>query len=71
MMRRTTIEIDDALVAEARVALGTSSLKDTVDAALTETVRAARRRQLADRLETGDGLDWDLLGPEGRAAMWR
>lgn len=57
MKRRTTIEIDDGLVEEAREVLGTRGLRDTVEAALTEAVRAARRRRLAERLVTGEGLD--------------
>ena len=59
--RRTTIEIDDDLLGQAREALGTKGLRDTVEAALTETVKAHLRRRLAKRLETGEGLD---LGPE-------
>jgi Arc/MetJ family transcription regulator len=41
--RRTTIDIDDALLARAQVALGTTGLKDTVDAALREAVRQSAR----------------------------
>lgn len=68
MKRRTTIEIDDQLVDEARSALGTRGLRDTVEAALTEAVRAARRRRLAERLSTGRGLD---LGEEILAEIRR
>ena len=57
--RRTTIEMDDALLAEARVVLGTHGLKETVDRALTEVVRAAKRRALAARLASGAGFDFD------------
>jgi Arc/MetJ family transcription regulator len=39
--------------------LGTHGLKQTVDRALTEVIRAARRRALADRLASGTGLDFD------------
>ncbi len=68
--RRTTIEIDEALLAEAQQVLGTSGLKETVDLALTEVVRAERRRRLAARLRTGAGLD---LGPEvlAESRRWR
>lgn len=71
MGRRTTLEVDEELLAAAKEVLGTRGLKDTVDAALSETVRAARRRRLGERLRTGEGLDLELLGPEGRARMWR
>jgi len=39
--------------------LGTHGLKETVDRALTEVVRASRRRELANRLASGAGLDFD------------
>lgn len=57
--RRTTIEMDDTLLAEARSVLGTHGLKETVDRALAEVVRASRRRALARRLASGAGLDFD------------
>jgi len=57
--RRTTIELDEQLVEAARTVLGTRGLKETVDRALAEVVRTARRRALADRLRTGVGLDLD------------
>jgi len=69
MRRRTTIEIDDRLVAEARSVLGTRGLRDTVETALRETVRAARRARLADRLAVPDGLDRGALGEARRT--WR
>jgi Arc/MetJ family transcription regulator len=69
-MRRTTIEIDDELVEEAKLALGTRGLRDTVHKALAEVVRAARRRALADRLATGKGMDLDEETVEA-ARRWR
>jgi len=68
MKRRTTIEIDDRLVAEARDVLGTKSLRETVETALTEVVHAELRRRLGERLATGEGLD---LGPEMLAEIRR
>ncbi len=58
MTRKTTIVVDEKLLADAQSVLGTKGLKDTVDQALTEIVRAARRRELADQLERGEGLDF-------------
>jgi len=57
--RRTTIEMDEQLLEAAQSVLGTRGLKETVDKALTEVVRAAKRRALADRLRSGAGLDLD------------
>jgi Arc/MetJ family transcription regulator len=57
MSRRTTIDIDDALLASAQVALGTSGLKDTVDAALLAAVQQSARTRLAERIASGAGID--------------
>ncbi len=55
--RRTTIEIDDELLHRTQEALGTSGLKDTVERAFREAVRQHLRRRLAERIETGAGID--------------
>ena len=57
MVRRTTIEIDDELLARAAEALGTTGMRETVHRALDEVVRAKLRRELAEQLRTGEGLD--------------
>jgi Arc/MetJ family transcription regulator len=57
MTRRTTIEIDDQLLARAQQALGTSGLKDTVDAAFDEVIRRSLRERLARRIADGAGID--------------
>lgn len=70
MKRKTTIEIDDELLAQAQDVLGTRGLKDTVDGALNAVIRARRRRELARQLERGEGLDF--AEPTRRAARrWR
>ena len=56
-MRRTTIEIEDALLRQAQEALGTKGLKATVDRAFREVVRQMLRRRLAKRIEEGEGVD--------------
>lgn len=61
MTRRTTIDIDDELLGQAQAALGTSGLKDTVDAAFREVARRALRDRLTDRVRSGRGID---RGPE-------
>lgn len=45
---RTSIDIDDDLLDEARQAAGTSNKKDTVDFALRELVRRRARRRTLD-----------------------
>ena len=61
MTRRTTIDVDDDLLGQAQAALGTSGLKDTVDAAFREVARRAQRDRLARRVRSGRGTD---RGPE-------
>lgn len=50
---KTSIDIDREAAAEAAEILGTTTLKDTVDAALREVVKAELRRQLAEAVLDG------------------
>jgi len=50
-MSKTLIDIDDALLAEAAIALGTGTKKETVAHALRQAVDDARARRRAARLE--------------------
>ncbi len=68
-MARTTIDIDDAMLAAAAIELGTSSKIDTVNAALTFV---ANRRRLAAAFE--DPLMWgsvELADPKLRSEARR
>jgi Arc/MetJ family transcription regulator len=56
-MRRTSLEIDEEQLARAQSVLGTKGVKDTIDRALDEILRADLRRRLADRVRTGEGID--------------
>jgi hypothetical protein len=47
---KTSLVIDRKKVAEAREILGTTTLADTVDAALDEVIALAARRRLMDRI---------------------
>jgi Arc/MetJ family transcription regulator len=60
MTRRTTLDVDDALLGQAQKALGTTGLKETVDAALREVTRRSLRARLAERIATGHGVDRSL-----------
>lgn len=57
MVRRTTIQIDDALLRQAQKALRTTGLKETVEKAFEEAIRRHLRERLADRIEAGTGVD--------------
>jgi Arc/MetJ family transcription regulator len=56
-MRRTSLEIDEERLSRAQKVLGTTGVKDTIERALDEVLRADLRRQLADRIRTGRGVD--------------
>jgi len=56
-MRRTSLEIDEERLSRAQKVLGTTGVKDTIERALDEVLRADLRRQLADRIRTGQGVD--------------
>jgi len=68
-MRKTTIEVDDELVARAGAVLGTRGLKATIHRALEEVVARQARLRLVDRLRTMEGLDLDDAEVMRRA--WR
>lgn len=59
MVRRTSIEIDDALLREAQRILGTVGVRDTVEGAWRELVRREKLAQLADDLAAGRLIDAD------------
>jgi len=67
--RKTSFEIDTAKVAAAKEILGTKTLTDTVDAALSEVVRLRQRRHLLELLSTPGALE--LNDPKVMAGAWR
>jgi Arc/MetJ family transcription regulator len=68
-VHKTTLEIDEELVAQASAILGTRGLKATVQRALEEVVAREARRRFAERLQSMHGLDLD--DPELMARAWR
>jgi len=56
-MRRTSLEIDEEQLTRAQHVLGTTGIKDTIDRALEEVLRADLRRRLAERIRSGEGID--------------
>ncbi len=65
-MRRTTLDIDEDMLAKAREILGTRGVKDTVDEALREIVRVEAGRRLIARLKENE----DLHNPEIMERAW-
>lgn len=68
-MAKTVIDLDDEALARAAEALGTTTKKATVNAALRETVALAARRRDLERLLSG--VLSDLDDPEIMRQAWR
>lgn len=62
MVKRTTINLDTELVAQAREVLEAGNTTETVHAALRDVVRRDRLRRLSKR-------EWEWLTPERLRAM--
>lgn len=53
-VRKTTLEIDDEKIARAQEILGTTGLKDTVDAAIAGVLRVAAWREMGELMRDID-----------------
>ncbi|MGI8677052.1 MAG: DUF2191 domain-containing protein [Nocardioidaceae bacterium] len=70
-MTKRLVDIDDEVLQAAREALGTKTLKDTVNASLAETAQTAHRRALTEEgLQEIGKLLVDLGDPEVMAKAW-
>lgn len=67
--RKTSFEIDSAKVEAAQEILGTKTLTDTVDAALSEVVKLRQRKALLELLFRPGALELD--DPEVMSGAWR
>jgi hypothetical protein len=67
--RKTSFEVDFAKVDSAKSILGTTTLTETVDAALAEVIKLEQRQRLVELLFTEGRLDLD--DPEVMAGAWR
>lgn len=67
--RKTTIEINEELLEQVRDALGTTTLKETVDEAFREVLRERARREEVEALSAMRGMDLD--DAEVMAGAWR
>ena len=67
--RKTSIEIDVGLLDRVRSALGTSTIKETVEEAFLEVLRERARRDEVDALARMRGMDLD--DPEVMTGAWR
>jgi predicted negative regulator of RcsB-dependent stress response len=67
--RKTSFEVDDAKVEAAKEVLGTKTLTDTVDAALSEVVKLRQRKVLVELLFRPGALE--LGDDEVMSGAWR
>jgi Arc/MetJ family transcription regulator len=65
-VRRTTLDIDEDMLAKAREILGTRGVKDTVNEALLEVVRVEAGKRFIARLKDNE----DFGNPEIMERAW-
>jgi Arc/MetJ family transcription regulator len=72
-MTKRLIDIEDNLLEQARKALRTNTIKETVTTALQQAVRSSQRRKHVDEagLEHFAAAAADLGDPEVMTAAWR
>ena len=56
-MRRTSLEIDEDRLTRVQRVLGTTGIKDTIEKAFDQVLRADLLRRLARRVTSGEGVD--------------
>ena len=57
--RKTSVLVDEDLLEQARDILRTDTIKETINSALLEVVRAEARRQEVEAMREMEGLDLD------------
>ncbi len=68
-LRKTSVEINEELLAAVQRVLSTATLRETIDTAFREILRAAARREEVEVLSTMDGMD--LSNSDVMAGAWR
>lgn len=67
-MAKTTVDLDNDHLSQAQAILGTTTIKETVDAALVKVIAESAR---ADFVElAASGAFSELLDPEIEQKMW-
>jgi len=67
--RKTSVEINEDLLAAVQQVLSTATLKETIEEAFREVLRAEARREEVEALSTMRGLD--LADPDVMSKAWR
>lgn len=68
-MRKTSVEINEELLVAVQRALSTATIKDTIEEAFREVLKAEARREEAAALAAMSGLD--LTNSSLMAGAWR
>jgi Arc/MetJ family transcription regulator len=68
-VRKTSVAIDEDLLEDARELLGTSTVRETIHAALLEVLQNRARLEEVEALSSMDGLD--LADTEVMSGAWR
>ena len=68
-IRKTSVAIDGELLATVQAALGTRTIRETINQALLETLRAKARREEVEAMASMDGMELD--DPEIMNGTWR
>jgi len=67
--RKTSVVIDEDLLAAAQAVLDTKTVKDTIEHAFLEVLRAKAREEEVEALSSLSGMD--LADDEVMAGAWR
>ena len=68
-IRKTSVEINEELLAAVQRTLSTTTIRDTIEEAFREVLRAAARREEVEALSTMHGMD--LADPDVISRAWR
>ncbi len=68
-VRKTSVAVDEQLLQAVKDELGTGTVRETIDRALREVLRARARRAEIDALSRMDGMD--LANEEVMAGAWQ
>ena len=68
-MRKTSVEINEELMTAVQRVLSTATLKETIEGAFREVLRAEARREEVRALATMSGMD--LVDEDVMARAWR
>jgi Arc/MetJ family transcription regulator len=68
-VRKTSVEINEELLSAVQEVLSTATLKETIEEAFREVLRAEARREEVEALSTMRGMD--LADPDVMSRAWR